>query len=240
MAYYAFRKGAGVDCAMNHASARFNQYYYTWALKNVLQSNIGMSITAVTRGGRADIIEKIAKRVNTDIMPSWQLYYCEELNTFVLAHAASAINTPSERPAEMIHLYEYLPETGCGIEKDISKWDPGAYLSPNTYNYIYNPTVVELNIANEAVINISPDNLLQKYGLYNKESLAVFLSFLYKCVLNGEGGAYIKTSLAEQDVDGVSREIMLLIHTLIPNFRRKLTYITNTCGAVLRRESCIS
>ncbi|MDR2519947.1 MAG: hypothetical protein LBC69_02660 [Eubacteriaceae bacterium] len=211
-------------------TAQFDQFYYTWADRNMSPSGHGLGIVGASSDDFAHIEEicrTVYNSVRRDGVPSRQLFYSSAKGTFVVANISEAVNTQSPRPCEMYHLYEY-----CANGRPIAECPPEEYLCPDTFSNSYFGENQKLPPVEFGYSLPSARELAGKYGLDSPARLAVFLDKLYRAVLERRTGfVIVDETVATDRLSDYACEMAVIIHSLIPpSARQRATFISNSSG----------
>lgn len=202
----------------------FHQQYYTWSTNSISKNNkVGLGIVASSDqldGQMQKNIEKLAaschicKKENITIE---KMVYSRDLATFVALGATPCAVGADMRENKFVHIYTYMPTQEERI--------PEEYFADFVYETTWNKEA-------ELPMEFLPDweescfSILEKYNL--KDCLTQFFQVIFRSVCGNQKPCYfLSPSKDPKDFSKFSREIMFLVHKILPaELRKEADYVS--------------
>lgn len=202
----------------------FHQQYYTWSTNAISKNNkVGLGIVASSEqldGQMQKNIEKLAaschicKKENITIE---KMVYSRDLATFVALGATPCAVGADMRENKFVHVYTYMPTQEERI--------PEEYFADFAYETTWNEEA-------ELPMEFLPDweescfSILEKYNL--KDCLTQFFQVVFRSVCGSQKPCYfLSPSRDPKEFLKFSREIMFLVHKILPaELRKEADYVS--------------
>lgn len=202
----------------------FHQQYYTWSTNAISKNNkVGLGIVASSEqldGQMQKNIEKLAaschicKKENITIE---KMVYSRDLATFVALGATPCAVGADMRENKFVHVYTYMPTQEERI--------PEEYFADFAYETTWNEEA-------ELPMEFLPDweescfSILEKYSL--KDCLTQFFQVVFRSVCGSQKPCYfLSPSRDPKEFLKFSREIMFLVHKILPaELRKEADYVS--------------
>lgn len=202
----------------------FHQQYYTWSTNAISKNNkVGLGIVASSDqldGQMQKNIEKLAaschvcKKENITIE---KMVYSRDLATFVTLGATPCAVGADMRENKFVHVYTYMPTQEERI--------PEEYFADFVYETTWNGEA-------ELPMEFLPDweescfTILEKYNL--KNCLTQFFQVIFRSVCGSQKPCYfLSPSKEPKEFLKFSREIMFLVHKILPaELRKEADYVS--------------
>lgn len=202
----------------------FHQQYYTWSTNAISKNNkVGLGIVASSEqldGQMQKNIEKLAaschicKKENITIE---KMVYSRDLATFVALGATPCAVGADMRENKFVHVYTYMPTQEERI--------PEEYFADFVYETTWNEEA-------ELPMEFLPDweescfSILEKYNL--KDCLTQFFQVVFRSVCGSQKPCYfLSPSRDPKEFLKFSREIMFLVHKILPaELRKEADYVS--------------
>lgn len=197
----------------------WQQHYYTWSTKSLSGNKVGLGIVAAsdknrdylriagTEGAKCE-----ACRTEEGIMVE-RMSYSSELHGFIRTGTVPCKQSADQRNNKFVHIQS-------------SAWNnfsyPEDYLCPLCYKESWDgeEKLVPLSISEKRIGRFRAVAILKKYGLENQ--LSSLLYSIYHCMLTSEKPLMmVDASRSPEEFASFSREMMILIHYMLPEHLRK-------------------
>lgn len=206
----------------------WQQHYYTWSTRSLSGNKVGLGIVAASNTDRESL--RIAGVEGAKAEPCRQeegvsverMHYVEESKSIFRTSSVPFRQAADQRNNKFVHIYS----TSC---KDFKY--PEDYLCPLLFEKTWNKTEIlesvsrgELKRGRSEAVKIA-----MKYGLNGNLSALCF--DVYHCMLTADKPLLIVSDSIKPDIFAeFSREMMILIHYLLPESLRKeadyVSYVT--------------
>lgn len=202
----------------------FHQQYYTWSTNAISKSNkVGLGIVASSEQLDEQMqknIEKLAaschvcKKENITIE---KMVYSKDLATYVALGATPCAVGADMRENKFVHIYTYMPTQSERI--------PEEYFADFIYETEWN-NEVELPMEFIPDMEESCFSIIEKYNL--KDSLPQFFRAIFHSVCGNQKPCYfLSPSRQPEDFLKFAREIMFLVHKILPaELRKEADYVS--------------
>lgn len=202
----------------------WQQHYYTWSTKSLSQNKVGLGIVATSKDDRNSLriaenfgakSEVLREGMETIERGSFN----PEIPGYVRTGATPCIQGADQRNNKFVHIYSArmeelkIPEEYLGQITYEREWNGETTLKPLSFNVKSEGRAYGLGI-------------LKKYHLESR--LEELFHAVYHCLLTGEKPLTIVDGRKNpKDFGEFSREIMILIHYMIPmHLRKEADYVS--------------
>lgn len=202
----------------------FHQQYYTWSTNAISKNNkVGLGIVASSEQLDEQMqknIEKLAaschicKQENITIE---KMVYSRDLTTFVALGATPCAVGADMRENKFVHIYTYMPTQSERV--------PEEYFADFVYETEWDHEV-ELPMEFIPDMEESCFNVIEKYDL--KDSLPQLFEAVFRSVCGSQKPCYfLSPSRKPEDFLKFAREIMFLVHKMLPaELRKEADYVS--------------
>ena len=212
--------GKGMDFMIT-----WQQHYYTWSTKSLSGNKVGLGIVAAsdqereylclagTEGAKS---EPCREKENLIIE---RMYYSEELDGMIRTGVVPSSQSADQRNNKFVHIFSSSLQ---------NQNYPEDYLCPLPFETSWKgERKLELVLTEEKQLGRKTAVAIAgKYGL--DHHLHQLCCDVYHCMFTSEQPlVFVNTSLQEEQFGDFSREMMILIHYLLPeSFRKEADYVS--------------
>ena len=205
--------------------SRWQQYYYTWSTRSLSGNKVGLGIVAASDKDRDSL--RIAGTEGAKAQPCRteegmiveRMNYSQEAGCIIRTGAVPSKQGADQRNNKFVHVLS-------------APWEdfhyPENYLQSLSYHTEWNgqETLAPLQLADIKKGRREAVKIAEKYGLNHR--MADFIYDVYHCMLTSEKPLVIvNDTMKPVEFAAFSRELMILIHYLLPvNFRKEADYVS--------------